>query len=102
MPMDSVMRRSSLLQFAVYRGEEFEDLPIQYLQYLTLNDFLLSFSFDLISFFLMQQLGFPGEVWAWFPWKFVWELVMSSLLKGLSSRVFAELVRCHKKSGYAC
>lgn len=97
MPMESVMRRSSIFNFQVYRGAEFEQMPLLYAKLLTANDFLTSFSFDLVSFFCLQKFQFPFQAVSWFPWKLLWEVVITSIAKGIFSRILASTAtRCRK------
>mmetsp|Transcript_16545 Transcript_16545/g.30499 ORF Transcript_16545/g.30499 Transcript_16545/m.30499 type:complete len:711 (-) Transcript_16545:94-2226(-) len=100
MPMDAVMRRSSIFSHVVYRGEEFEELPTLHMKLLTANDMLTSFSFDLVSFLFLQKFGYPSEMASWHPWKLLYELVFTAILKGIFAKSFALAVARGKRCGF--
>jgi hypothetical protein len=96
MPVESIMRRSSIQQFQVLRDDELEKMPRQLREMVLTHDILMSFSLDLISFVLLYEFKFPSEMAAWFPWKFMWEIIFLAFFKGLFSRFVVLAVQCHR------
>jgi len=81
MPLESVMRRSQLLSFLEVRPSD----KISFVDRLLLmaNDVGISFTLVLTSFFMLQRYRFPGKMVAWHPYKLIYEIAASTILRGI-------------------
>lgn len=86
-PSEATIRRNTLFRSSVYSGPEVEKCSLLHYRLLSVNEMLVSFWFDIGSFLLLQQAKVPGETAAWFPWKLIWELFITAIIKGCISKV---------------
>jgi hypothetical protein len=107
-PLESVISRHGLLgpvwyyvHFGRVPPEEYnKEVPWRILILIIVCECQTSFSFDLISFFLLQEAEWPGEMNSHFPWKILWELVIGGLIKGLIARVMLAATSFNRTCGF--
>lgn len=83
MPLESVMRRNGMMAPLVMPQVDPDVNPdaMQHKQYEVVLDLLLSYLVVLGSCMLLQEFQFPGLWGAWNPYKILWELLISQIVK---------------------
>eukprot|EP00405_Crypthecodinium_cohnii_P045065 CAMPEP_0206587290 /NCGR_PEP_ID=MMETSP0325_2-20121206/37561_1 /ASSEMBLY_ACC=CAM_ASM_000347 /TAXON_ID=2866 /ORGANISM="Crypthecodinium cohnii, Strain Seligo" /LENGTH=1145 /DNA_ID=CAMNT_0054095273 /DNA_START=72 /DNA_END=3509 /DNA_ORIENTATION=+ len=87
-PLQSVMRRGQVL--AWMEVEAWDHMSATEHWYLCGLDLAISYSTVLTSFFLLQRYEFPGTLTAWSPYKLIFELLISSVIR-YGFRMVAEM-----------